>query len=174
MRRSDRPRVGISACLLGDKVRYDGGDKRDAVLVEVLGPRVEWVRVCPEIEVGMGTPRETLHLVRENGRVRMQTTATAVDYTDLMEGWARRRVAELADEDLSGYVLKKNSPSCGPRVTVSDRGGQSAGEGPGLCADALLRRFPDLPIEDEGSLSRDDVRDDFIQRVFEYWRNRHD
>ena len=69
-RRSDRPRVGISACLLGDKVRYDGSDKRDAYLVEVLGQQVEWVRVCPEVEAGMGTPRETLHLVRDDGRVR--------------------------------------------------------------------------------------------------------
>ena len=175
MRRSDRPRVGISACLLGDNVRYDGSHKRDAFLVEVLGPRVEWVRVCPEVEVGMGTPRETLHLVREDGRVRMKTTITAVDYTELMEAWAQRRLDELADEDLCGYVLKRNSPSCGPQhVAIYKPGGGRVGAGRGLFADVLMRRFADLPIEDEGRLSVPQIRDAFIQRVFEYWRNRHD
>lgn len=173
-RRSDRPRVGISACLLGDKVRYDGSDKRDAYLVEVLGQQVEWVRVCPEVEAGMGTPRETLHLVRDDGRVRMKTTVTAHDYTDAMEEWGRRRVEGLAREDLSGYILKKNSPSCGlEHVPIHEPDGQRAGEGRGVFAEVLIRQFPDLPIEDEGRLARPDVRDAFIQRVFEYWRNRH-
>lgn len=172
-RRSDRPRVGISACLLGDKVRYDGSDKRDAYLVEVLGQHVEWVRVCPEVEVGMGTPRETLYLVRDDRRVRMKTTVTALDYTDAMEDWGKRRVEELAHEDLSGYVLKKNSPSCGlEQVPIHEPNGQRAGEGRGVFAEVLIRQFPDLPIEDEGRLARPDVREAFIQRVFEYWRNR--
>ena len=174
MRRSGRPRVGISACLLGDKVRYDGSHKRDAFLVEVLGPQVEWVRVCPEVEVGMGTPRETLHLVRDNGRVRMKTTETALDYTDVIEEWAGRRVEELAAEDLSGYVLKKSSPSCGPDdVAIYDSSGRRADEGRGLFADVLMRRFPDLPIEDEARLSRPELRDAFVRRVFEYWRRNH-
>lgn len=174
MRRSDRPRVGISACLLGDEVRYDGSHRRDAFLVEVLGPRVEWVRVCPEVEIGMGTPRETLHLVRENGRVRMKTTTTALDYTDAMEEWARRRVESLAGEDLSGYVLKKNSPSCGlAGVAITDSSARDREEGRGLFADILIRRFPDLPMEDEGRLSRPEIRDAFVRRVFEYWRRNH-
>jgi uncharacterized protein YbbK (DUF523 family) len=174
MRRSGRPRVGISACLLGDKVRYDGSHKRDAFLVEVVGPQVEWVRVCPEVEVGMGTPRETLHLVRENGRVRMKTTETALDYTDAMEEWAERRVKQLAGEDLSGYVLKKNSPSCGlDGVAIDDSNGRRADDGRGLFADVLMRRFPDLPMEDEARLSQPEIRDAFVRRVFEYWRN-HD
>lgn len=173
--RNDRPRVGVSACLLGDKVRYDGSDRRDAFLVDVLGEQVEWVRVCPEVEVGMGTPRETLQLVRRSGRVRMIATRTNHDYTDLMEHWAARRVDELAGENLCGYVLKKNSPSCGlDRVPIYEPGGQHAGEGRGLFAEALLRKFPDLPVEDEGRLSEPDVRAAFIERVFEYWRARHD
>ena len=175
MRRSDRPRVGISACLLGDKVRYDGSDKRDAFLVDVLGQRVEWVRVCPEVEVGMGTPRETVHLVRENGRVRMKTTATAFDYTDIMARWAERRVGALADEHLSGYVLKKNSPSCGlEHVPIYDADGRRTEEGRGLFAEALIRRFPDLPMEDESRLSRPEIREAFVQRVFDYWRRHQD
>src|SRR3954463_8831456 len=106
-------RLGISACLLGQEVRFDGGHKKDAFLTEVLAPHVEWVPVCPEVEVGMGTPRETLRLVRGGGGVRMITTRTAVDYTDAMHTWSAGRVEALAREDLDGYVLKKDSPSCG-------------------------------------------------------------
>jgi uncharacterized protein YbbK (DUF523 family) len=169
---SGRPRVGISACLLGDKVRHDGGDKRDAFLVEILGQEVDWVRVCPEVEVGMGTPRETLHLVRENGRVRMKTTATATDYTAAMEAWAARRLEELARQNLSGYVLKKNSPSCGPtEIAIYDSSGARVEQGAGLFAEALMRRFPGLPVEDEGRLTQPDVREAFVRRVFE-WHNR--
>ena len=115
----NRIRIGISACLLGDEVRFDGGHKRDAFLTDVLGPHVEWVKVCPEVEVGMGTPRETLRLIRTGDELRMQTTRSGIDYTDRMNRWSKKRVEELAREDLSGYVLKKDSPSCGmERVKV--------------------------------------------------------
>lgn len=155
-------------------MRFDGGHKRDAFLTDVLGPQVEWVRVCPEVEVGMGTPRETLRLVRDGDRVRMVTTRTGIDHTDAMQAWARASVEALAAEDLSGYVLKKDSPSCGmERVNVYDSSGMPAGEGRGLFADALMRRFPDLPIEDEGRLSDPRLREDFIHRVFTYWRRHH-
>src|SRR5688572_15507428 len=108
-----RPRVGISACLLGQEVRYDGGHKWNQVLADVLGPLVEWVPVCPEVEMGLGTPRETLNLVRVGGRTRVMTTRTAIDHTEAMEAWAQRRLDELGRENLSGYVLKSDSPSCG-------------------------------------------------------------
>lgn len=171
----DRPRLGISACLLGDEVRFDGGHKRDAFLTDILGARVEWVRVCPEVEVGMGTPRETLRLVRHDGRVRLVTTRTHVDHTEAMETWARTRLEELARQNLSGYVLKKDSPSCGMgRVKIYDPAGEPVEEGSGLFAHALMRRFPDLPIEDEGRLTDPNVRTDFIARVFAYWRRTHD
>jgi uncharacterized protein YbbK (DUF523 family) len=163
--------VGISACLVGEEVRFDGGHKRDAFLMDVLGPHVEWVRVCPEVEVGMGTPRETLRLVRARDRVRMLTTRTGVDHTDLMDAWARIRLEALAAEDLSGYVLKKDSPSCGmERVKVYDGSAIPSEEGRGLFADALMRRFPELPVADEGRFSDARVLEDFIQRVFVYWR----
>ena len=167
----ERPRLGISACLLGEEVRFDGGHKRDAFLTEVLGPQVEWVRVCPEVEVGMGTPRETLRLVRQDGQLRMVTTRTGVDHTDAMESWAARRVEELAGEDLSGYVLKKDSPSCGmERVKVYGGAGMPLRDGRGLFAEALMRRYPNLPIEEEGRLTDPRLRENFIERVFAFRR----
>ena len=107
-------RIGISSCLLGQEVRFDGGHKRDALLIDTLGPQVEWVPVCPEVEMGLGTPREPLRLVRVgDNAVRMITTSTGVDHTETIARWAGTRLEELAREDLCGYVLKKDSPSCG-------------------------------------------------------------
>jgi len=171
---ASRPRIGISACLLGDEVRFDGGHKRDPFLTDVLAPHVEWVRVCPEVEVGMGTPRETLRLTRlGDGAVRMVTTRTGIDHTDSMVRWSRRRLQELDREDLSGYVLKKDSPSCGmERVKVFTHGGMPEKNGRGIFADALLQRFPNLPVEEEGRLSDPRLRENFIERVFAYRRMR--
>jgi uncharacterized protein YbgA (DUF1722 family)/uncharacterized protein YbbK (DUF523 family) len=165
----DRPRIGVSACLLGDEVRFDGGHKRDLFLTDVLGPHVEWVRVCPEVEVGMSTPRETLRLVRgTDGGVRMLTTRTNIDYTDSMRAWARSRLHDLASESLSGYVLKKDSPSCGMERVKVYGGPVPERTGRGLFADALLSRFPNLPVEEEGRLSDPRLRENFIERVFAY------
>jgi uncharacterized protein YbgA (DUF1722 family)/uncharacterized protein YbbK (DUF523 family) len=169
---ADRPRIGISACLLGDEVRFDGGHKRDPLLTEVVAPHVEWVRVCPEVEIGMGTPRETLRLVRERGgAVHMVTTRSGIDHTDSMKRWARVRVEQLASEALSGYVLKKDSPSCGmERVKVFAGSGMPQRNGRGLFADVLLTRFPNLPVEEEGRLSDPRLCENFIERVFAYRR----
>ena len=161
--------VGVSACLLGDEVRFDGGHRRDRFLTDVLGPYVEWVKVCPEVEVGMGVPRETLRLVRARGDTRMVTARTEVDYTDAMRAYARRRAETLAGLDLRGYVLKKDSPSCGmERVTVFTAHGASTRTGVGLFAEALLARFPSLPIEEEGRLADARLRENFIERLFAY------
>ena len=170
----DRPRIGISACLLGDEVRFDGGHKRDAFLTQVLAPHVEFVRVCPEVEVGMGTPREAVRLVRGgDGRIRMVTVRTGVDHTDAMTAWSAGRLRELAGEDLSGYVLKKNSPSCGMvRVKIYGASAGSERGGRGLFAEALMTRFPHLPVEEEGRLSDPRLRENFIERVFAYHRLR--
>ena len=151
----DRPRIGISACLLGDQVRFDGGHKRDAFLTEVLAPHVHFVRVCPEVEVGMGTPRETLRLVRaHDATVRMVTTRTGIDHTGAMTAWSNRRLSELERENLSGYILKKDSPSCGmERVKVFGESRRPERNGRGLFAAALLKRWPNLPVEEEGRLS---------------------
>ena len=164
-------RIGISSCLLGEKVRYDGGHKRDVYLVETFGRFVEWVPVCPEVEMGLGTPRETLRLVRIGKDVRMVMPKTGADHTEAMRVFAERRVSELEKEDLCGYILKKDSPSCGmERVRVFDAHGVPAKSGRGLFAEALLRHFPHLPVEEEGRLSDPRLRENFIERVFAYRR----
>jgi uncharacterized protein YbgA (DUF1722 family)/uncharacterized protein YbbK (DUF523 family) len=166
-------RVGISACLLGEPVRYDGGHKRDPYLVETLGRYVEWVPVCPEVELGLGTPRETLRLVRIGEDVRMVMPKTGQDHTEGMRAFARQRMRELENDDLCGYILKKGSPSCGmERVRVFDAHGVPAKSGQGLFAEALLRHFPNLPVEEEGRLLDPRLRENFIERVFAYRRLR--
>lgn len=166
-------RIGISSCLLGEEVRFDGGHKRDAFLTGTFGPFVEWVPVCPEVECGLGTPRESMRLVSVDGRVRMLTGKTAVDHTDRMAQYADRRVEQLASDDLCGYVLKKDSPSCGmERVKIHGAGSVAVKSGRGIFASALLARFPSLPVEEEGRLSDPRLRDNFVERVFAYRRLR--
>ena len=164
-------RLGISACLLGQEVRFDGGHKRDRFLTDELGKYVEWVPVCPEVEVGMGTPRETIRLVRIGQDTRMVTTRSGIDYTDRMREWAHDRMGELSREDLDGYVLKKDSPSCGmARVKVTTGNGAPTRDGRGLFAAVLLERWPLLPVEEEGRLSDPRLRENFIERVFAFRR----
>lgn len=165
-------RIGISSCLLGEAVRFDGGHKRDAFLADTFGRFVEWVPVCPEVEAGFGTPRESMRLVRAGGAVRLVTVRTGRDVTAQLDRYAERRVAQLADEDLCGYVLKKDSPSCGlERVKVYEGGGAGAvKDGRGRFAAALTARMPELPLEEEGRLSDPKLRDNFIERVFAYRR----
>ena len=165
-------RIGISACLLGEHVRYDGGHKRDNFLVDTFGKYVEWVPVCPEVESGLPTPRETLRLVNRDGRLRMVMPKSGRDWTDEMTRYAGRRVAELGEADLCGYVLKKDSPSCGmERVKVYDEaGGMPSKAGRGLFAEALLRRSPWLPVEEEGRLFDPRLRENFVERVFAFRR----
>ena len=166
-------RIGISACLLGQEVRFDGGHKRDAFLTKVLGPYVEYVPVCPEVEMGLGTPRETLRLVRQPAGLRMVTTRTGVDHTDGMQRWSKKRLTELESEELSGYVLKKDSPSCGmERVKTYGAAMMPARDGRGIFASALLERCPLLPVEEEGRLSDPTLRENFIERIFAYRRVR--
>jgi len=170
----DRPiRLGVSSCLLGNAVRYDGGHKRDPIVMGLLGSFVEWVPVCPEVEAGMGTPRPALQLVREGGDIRLLEIASGRDHTRAMQRFAARRVWELRDLDLCGYVLKKNSPSCGmTRVKVYGEKNAPREDGRGLFAAQLMDAFPDLPVEDEGRLHDAKLREDFIERVYAYRRSR--
>lgn len=166
-------RIGISSCLLGEAVRFDGGHKRDRFLTGTFGPFVEWVPVCPEVECGLGTPRESMRLMRTDNDVRLLTVKTGVDLTDRLATYAQRRIAELASEDLCGYVLKKDSPSCGlERVKVYDAHRVPAKSGRGIFAARLIERFADLPVEEEGRLSDPRLRENFVERVFAYWRLR--
>jgi uncharacterized protein YbbK (DUF523 family) len=175
----DRPRVGISRCLLGEEVRHDGGHKRDALLLSALGSIVQWVPVCPEVEAGMGTPREPIDLVASGdgvpagaARVRLIGARSGTDWTERVASFSAARVQDLLAENLDGYLLKADSPSCGlERVRVHRRDGVVR-EGRGLFAEALVKAFPDLPIEDEGRLRDVTARESFIQRVLEHWRDR--
>jgi uncharacterized protein YbbK (DUF523 family) len=174
---AERPRVGISRCLLGDAVRYDGRHKRDEALLDALGADVEWVPVCPEVEVGMGTPREPIELRAApggarsgGGLVRLVGVTSGRDWTDAMNAWASARVRELQALDLSGFVLKAGSPSCGlTGVAVATAPGAA---GRGLFAQALIDAMPDLPVEEESRLADACVRAEFRDRVFARHRER--
>ena len=144
-------RVGISACLLGERVRYDGGHKRDAFLADVLGKHVEWVAVCPEVELGLGVPRPPIDLVDVDGAPRLVVTTSGEDLTDKMRAYAAWRAKGLMSLDLDGYVLKSKSPSCGQER--------------GLFAQALAEAMPELPMEEESHLARAPVREHFVERL---------
>ena len=165
-------RLGISSCLLGQEVRYDGGHRRDRFLTDVLGNYVTWIPVCPEIEIGLGTPRPKIQLERaENGAVRLAVTTSGEDLTDRMRVYAEDRITRLGKHDLAGYVLKKDSPSCGmQRVKIRDPNGVPARSGVGTFAAELLRLEPDLPVEEERRLDDPRLRENFVTRIFTYRR----
>jgi len=167
-------RVGISACLLGQKVRFDGGHKHDRFLSDTFGRYVEWVPVCPEVEMGLTVPRPTLRLERHGDDVRMVMPKEDRDITRQMRAYAKRRTDKLVDQDLCGFVLKKDSPSCGmERVKVySQQQGPATRNGRGLFAEALLTRLPNLPVEEEGRLNDPRLRENWITRLFAYHRLR--
>jgi uncharacterized protein YbgA (DUF1722 family)/uncharacterized protein YbbK (DUF523 family) len=164
-------RVGISSCLLGEQVRYDGGHQKDAYLTDVLARHVSWVAVCPEMEVGMGVPREPVRLVGDAGAPRMLGVTSGTDHTAAMNELARRRVRDLARHGLHGYILKRGSPSCGlERVKLYTETGAMSRTGVGLFARVLTEALPHLPVEDEGRLNDARRRDNFITRLFAYRR----
>jgi uncharacterized protein YbgA (DUF1722 family)/uncharacterized protein YbbK (DUF523 family) len=164
-------RLGISSCLLGQQVRYDGGHQLDHYLVDTLGRYVEWVPVCPEVEMGLPVPRETMRLVGDPEHPRLVAPKSGTDYTERMVAWARARAAELVDEALHGFVFKKNSPSSGLyRVRVYDEHGMPQRVGTGLFPREMQRRFPLLPMEEDGRLHDPRLRENFIERFFAYHR----
>ena len=170
---TERPpiRIGISSCLLGDKVRFDKGHKRDAFIVETLGRFFHWTPVCPEMEIGLGTPRESLRLVGDSQAPRLVAPKSDSDHTEAMQRFAADCLERLAEVGLHGYILKKDSPSCGmARVRVYGDGGTPQRNGQGLFARALMQRFPLLPVEEEGRLHDMALRENFIERVFAYYR----
>jgi uncharacterized protein YbgA (DUF1722 family)/uncharacterized protein YbbK (DUF523 family) len=171
----ERPiRLGVSSCLLGNEVRFDGGHKRDRFVTDLLGRFVEWVPVCPEIEVGMDTPRPALRLVGDGAEVRLVEIKSGRDHTKAMKRYSAQRVRGLRGLDLCGYILKKNSPSCGmTRVKVYGEKRMPTRQGRGLYASALMEAYPNLPFEDEGRLNDSKLRENFIERVFAYRRLSH-
>lgn len=164
-------RVGISTCLLGERVRFDAGHKKDIYLTGVLGRYFEWVSVCPELEAGMGVPREPVRLTGAASRPSMVGTKTGADWTERMEKYSEKRSLELRGSDLSGYILKSDSPSCGmERVRLYSESGMPSKTGVGLFAAAFMQKFPLIPVEEEGRLNDARIRDNFIVRVFSYAR----
>jgi uncharacterized protein YbbK (DUF523 family) len=161
-------RVGVSGCLLGEQVRYDGSHKRDAFLTDVLGPFVTWVAVCPEVEIGLGTPREPIRLVGGDACTpRLVAQRSGADLTRRMERFAAAKARELDALGLDGYVLKRASPSCGLfDVPVHDEAGGRPHAGRGVYAAALARRLPALPMEEEGRLCDAAIRESFVERIF--------
>lgn len=160
-------RVGVSACLLGDSVRYDGRHKRHSWLTETLAPWVEWVRVCPEVEVGMGVPRPPIRLEDDDGRIRLVEPATRRDHTRQMARWARCRREELDALGLDGYVLKSASPSCGLGSVKVHQGDRTLhARGTGIFAAELERAWPGLPVVEERMLEGRSAREDFTERIF--------
>ncbi len=172
----EKIRLGISACLLGEPVRFDGGHQWDHFITDTLGHYVEFVPVCPEAECGLGVPREAMRLVGDPEAPRLMTVRTKVDLTDRMIAWARKRVEELASEDLCGFIFKSKSPSSGmERVRVYPEAGQGSPvtRGVGMFARIFMEHFPLLPVEEEGRLHDPVLRENFIERLFVFrrWRD---
>lgn len=163
--------IGISSCLLGNKVRFDGGHKHDRYITETLGRYLTFVPVCPEVECGLPIPREAMRLVGDIKAPRLVTNKTGVDHTELMLSWARKKVVELEKENLIGFIFKNRSPSSGMmRVKVYDRNNVPQAVGVGLFARAFQEHFPLLPTEEEGRLHDPLLRENFIEQIFVYQR----
>jgi len=164
---TEKIKIGVSACLLGIRVRYDGGHKRDRYIAETLGQFFEYVPVCPEVEYGLPVPREALRLVGDPASPRLITSRTGVDHTEAMQRWSDARTKDLAGEGLAGFIFKSRSPSSGLKgVTVYNDQGKPGRSGSGTFAAAFIRQNPLLPVIDEGRLRNPALREHFIDGVF--------
>jgi uncharacterized protein YbbK (DUF523 family) len=160
-------RLGISSCLMGNDVRYNGKEKRDPFLIDTFGPHVEWVPVCPEVECGLPVPREEMHLVRNPDTLRLVTKFTGQDHTDRLLEWAVKKLTTLEGMELSGFIFKCRSPSCGiTDVEIHDLSGEPSHPGAGLFAGLFMERFPSIPAEDESRLHNPDLLRSFVQQAF--------
>ena len=169
-------KIGISSCLLGNKVRWNGGHTLDHYLTETLGPHVEFIPVCPEVECGLGVPREALRLVGDPAAPRLVTSKTMIDYTEQMQSWGCKRIRELGKIDLCGFIFKSKSPSSGmARIKVYNQKGVPASNGVGIFARIFMDAFPRIPVEDDGRLHDPGIRENFIEQLFtlQRWRETH-
>jgi uncharacterized protein YbgA (DUF1722 family)/uncharacterized protein YbbK (DUF523 family) len=163
--------IGISSCLLGENVRYDGGHKLDHYLVDTLGSYVRWVPVCPEVEYGLPVPREAMRLVGDPASPRLVTRSSGKDHTEGMQRWAERKMKDLEERGLCGFIFKSRSPSSGFKgVKVYSGSGMPARSGRGIFAAAFIKHFPIIPVEDDGRLHDPQLRENFIERVFVFQR----
>jgi len=162
--------LGVSSCLMGNTVRHDGGHKRNVYIMSTLAEYFDFRTYCPEMAIGLGVPRPTIRLTRSETGVRLtDSDNTGMDLTDAMKKWSGQATEGM--RDLSGFILKNNSPSCGmERVRVYDGNGAPTRDGVGLFASALMEAMPWLPVEEEGRLNDPMLRENFIERVFVYYR----
>jgi uncharacterized protein YbgA (DUF1722 family)/uncharacterized protein YbbK (DUF523 family) len=171
---TEKIKIGISSCLLGERVRYDGGHKIDHYLVNTFGQYVEWISVCPEVEYGLPVPREPMYLIGDPKAPRLVTRKTGIDHTDGMLQWTQRKLKELEKEELCGFIFKSKSPSSGMKgVEIFTKSGTLSQSGTGIFARAFMEHFPLIPVEDEYRLHNLNLRENFIERVFVFqrWRN---
>mgnify|MGYP001767849099 CR=1 FL=1 len=162
--------IGVSSCLLGEKVRYDGGHKHDRYITDTLGRFFSFVPVCPEVGCGLSVPREAMRLEGNPAEPRLVANRTRIDLTEKMMDFCRQKVEELEHRDLCGFIFKKDSPSSGLFRVKGYGSGMPVKSGRGLFADAVVKRFPLLPVEEEGRLCDMEIRENFIERVFAYRR----
>jgi uncharacterized protein YbbK (DUF523 family) len=166
----EKIKIGISACLLGEKVRYDGGHSLDRYITETLGQYFEWFPVCPEVEYGLPVPREAMHLTGEPASPRLVTIRTGIDHTDGMKKWAADKLSRLEKEDLCGFIFKSKSPSSGiGGIKVYSSSGIT-NKGTGIFGGAFMHYFPLVPAIDDGRLHNPDLRENFLQQVLAYNR----
>ena len=169
---TEKIRIGVSSCLIGEKVRWNGDHKQDRYVREILSRYFEYIPVCPEVEVGMGVPRETVALYGDPEKPSMISKKTQTDWTKPMEKYIKSRINTLSADDLCGYIFKSKSPSCGMgRVPLySEFGSHKVKHGPGMFANAFINSFPLVPTEEEGRLNDPRIRENFIVRVFSFKR----
>ncbi len=162
-----KPCVGISPCLLGKKVRYDGGQRRNRYITDILGKYFAWIPVCPEVEYGLGIPREPMQLVGDRAKPRIVTISTGIDHTDGMVKWVENKLVELEKEDLCGFIFKSKSPSSAIRgVRIISPSGVECGVGPGIFGGAFIKHFSLIPAIDDEQLGNPVLRKDFLEKVF--------
>ena len=166
-------RLGVSSCLLGQTVRYDGGHCHNNFVVDTLGPKTDWVAVCPEMGIGMPSPRPSIRLqegeadAEGNPTVRLIEPKTGTDHTAAMREFTEAKLRAIDPDQLDGYVVKKNSPSCGmERLPIYRGETKGSKNGVGLFTAYLQEHYPDLPIEEEGRLNDPRLREAFIEQVF--------
>jgi uncharacterized protein YbgA (DUF1722 family)/uncharacterized protein YbbK (DUF523 family) len=162
--------IGISSCLLGEEVRYDGGHKRNIYITGTLSEYFDFKPICPEMAIGLGVPRPTIRLVDKGTGIRVVGVKDeSLDVTDKLQNFSENAIAKLPS--ISGYILKKDSPSCGmERVRVYNANEMPEKRGRGIFADTLINSMPNLPVEEEGRLMDPVLRENFLERVFIYYR----
>jgi uncharacterized protein YbbK (DUF523 family) len=161
-----KPLVAVSSCLLGEAVRWDGRDKREPVVIEEIGPHVTWVPICPEVELGLGVPREAIRLERHGRELRLVGVESRKDLTAEMDAWAAQRLDAFAEQGVRGFVLKSRSPSCGRAdAEVTDSEGEVVGRDAGRFTRLVILRWPDIPVCTEEELRMEVARKNFLAAI---------